>query len=383
MIIAVVLAGAAGGLVGAAYLAALEVVGRLLGPDRWAPGAHLVVLAMAGGVVAVAGRWWGERVTMELLVDHIHVRGGPEGVRGLRTLVPTSLVCIGVGGALGPEAPLVTTTGTLASWIGGRSGFGRDQLRVVSIAGMAAGFTVLFGAPLGSAVFALEILHRRSLRYEEAVVPAVTGALCGYAVHVAASGIGLRPVFAFPPAGPFQLVDLAWGLAAGVVGAGLALAFRLLCRGLERLAVRVPGGGRPVVGGAMLGLIALASPYALTNGEVQIEHLTTVRTGAAVLLGAAAVKLVASAVTLVAGWEGGFIIPLFFVGFCVARAAGDLVPGLDPWVAAAALMAAANAGVTRTPIGSTLVVTGMAGMALVPSTLAAAVVSSALTARSA
>lgn len=120
MLVAVVVAGAVGGLVGGAYLGVLALVSRMLGPESWAPAAHLVVLVSVGGLVAVGGRWLGERVSMELLVDHIHVRGGPEGMAGLRSLVPTSLVCIGVGGALGPEAPLVTTTGTLGSWIGGR-----------------------------------------------------------------------------------------------------------------------------------------------------------------------------------------------------------------------------------------------------------------------
>ena len=45
-------------------------------------------------------------------------------------------------------------------------------VRILTITGMAAGFTVLFGAPLGSAVFALEILHRRGLEYYEALMPA-------------------------------------------------------------------------------------------------------------------------------------------------------------------------------------------------------------------
>ena len=42
-------------------------------------------------------------------------------------------------------------------------------------------------------------------------------------------------------------------------------------------------------------------------------------------------------------------------------------------------MVACNVGVTKTPIGSTLVVTEMAGMAVLPSTLLAALVSLMLT----
>jgi H+/Cl- antiporter ClcA len=289
------------------------------------------------------------------------------------------LLCVGAGGALGPEAPLVTTTGSLGSWIGTRAGLERDDLRIVSIAGMAAGFTVLFGAPLGSAVFALEILHRRGLEYHEALLPSVIGALCGYAVYAAATGLGLEPVFRFPSPGPLQLADLGWGAAAGVAGALVAVTFTYLCNGLRRAVSFVPAGARPVLGGVLLAAGAFATPYALTNGEVQIEHLTTAKVAAATLVGAAAVKLLASAVSVVTGWKGGFIIPLFFVGFCLARATAGHLPGSDQWVLAAALMVACNVGVTKTPIGSTLVVTEMAGLTLLPSTLLAALVSLGLT----
>ena len=61
----------------------------------------------------------------------------------------------------------------------------------------AAGFTVLFGAPLGSAFFALEILHRRGLQYYEALVPAIVGSLCGYGVYLGLSGLGVGPVWTF------------------------------------------------------------------------------------------------------------------------------------------------------------------------------------------
>ena len=375
----VVATGLAGGLVGAGYLGLLALVTRGLGPDRWSLPAHLVVLAAVGLAVAGLTRWLGNPADVELLVDNIHVLGGADEVRSLRSLVPVSLLCIGAGGALGPEAPLVTTTGTLGSWLGGRARLGREDLRIVSIAGMAAGFTVLFGAPLGSAVFALEILHRRGLEYYEALLPSAIGALCGYAVYAGITGLGLEPVFAFPDVGPVRLADLGWGAAAGVVGAGVAYAFTYLCAALRWAVVAVPASARPVLGGLVLGGLAFATPYALTNGEAQITDLTAAHTAVATLAVAAAAKLLASAVSLVTGWKGGFIIPLFFVGYCLARASAGSLPGSDEWVLAAALMVACNVGVTKTPLGSTLVVTEMAGLAVLPSTLLAAVVSLALT----
>ena len=375
----VVITGLAGGLLGAAYLGTLRVADHLLGPDRWSLTAHLVVLVAVGTVVAALTRWLGHPADVELLVDNIHVLGGAEEVRSLRSLIPVSLLCIGAGGALGPEAPLVTTTGTLGSWIGTRAKLPRDDLRIVSIAGMAAGFTVLFGAPLGSAVFALEILHRRGLEYYEALLPSAIGALCGYAIYTASTGLGLEPIFEFPSYGPLRLSDLGWGAAAGVVGALIAIAFTYLATELRRLVALVPADVRPILGGMLLGGCAFITPYALTNGETQITDLTTTKLAAGTLLVAAAMKLIASVITVVTGWKGGFIIPLFFIGFCVAQATAGHLPGSDPWILSAALMTACNVGVTKTPIGSTLVVTEMAGMVVLPSTLLAALISLVLT----
>lgn len=377
---AIVVTGLVGGGVAAAYLTVLDHVAELLGPDRWSRSAHVLVLVGVGAAVAGLTRWLGRTDDVELLVDDIHVSGGVDSLRHLRSLIPVSLLCVGAGGALGPEAPLVTTTGSLGSWLGERARLDVGDLRIVSIAGMAAGFTVLFGAPLGSAVFALEILHRRGLEYYEALLPSAMGALCGFAVSVGITGVGLEPLFPFPTHGAIRLGDLGWGVAAGVVGAAVASAFTYLCVGLRRLTRVIPSSLRPVSGGLLLGGLAIVTPYALTNGEAQIVAMNgTASIAVTTLLLAAGVKLVASAVTVVSGWKGGFIIPLFFIGYCLARAATGHLPGGDPWIFAAGTMAAANVGVTKTPIGSTLVVTEMAGTAVLPSTLIASLVSLLLT----
>jgi H+/Cl- antiporter ClcA len=372
--------GLLGGLVGAGYLGVLHLVDRALGPSRWGDWSHLAILVAVGLVVAVLARTLGTPGDVELLVDNIHVQGGDDDIRRLRSLLPISLLCIGAGGPLGPEAPLVTTTGSLGSWLARRVGVSRDDLRVVSITGMAAGFTVLFGAPLGSALFALEILHRRGLEYYEALLPAVVGSLCGYGVSALLTHAGLDPIWHLPAPVALHAADLGFALAAGVVGALVAATFSYLTTGLRVIARRIPRDGRPVVGALVLGGLAMLTPYALTNGEMQIEHLTTTRVAVGTLLVAAAAKLISSAVALVTGWQGGFIIPLFFIGFCLGRATeGHLPGGASSWALAAALMVACNVGVTKTPLGSTLVVTEMAGMTLLPTTLVAAVVSLVLT----
>jgi H+/Cl- antiporter ClcA len=375
----VVVVGVIGGLVGAAFVGALNLLERLLWPTHTSTGAHFFILAGVGIAVGVLTRLLGTPGDVELLVNNIHVLGGAEDIHDLRSLLPVSLLCISSGGAMGPEAPLVQTTGGLGSWLASRRGASVVDTRILTITGMAAGFTVLFGAPLGSAVFALEILHRRGLEYYEALLPAVVGSLCGYAVNVVIANHGLAPVWRFPPIGTLHHVDLAWGVACGVAGAAIAVAFTYLARGLQWGFRRAGPGVRPLLGGVVLGALAFWSPYALTFGEAQLNTIATTKAAASAFVVAMLAKLCGTTVTLSSGWRGGFIIPLFFMGASLGRFGHAVFPGANEVVLMAGLMAAANCGVTKTPLGSTLVVAEMAGLRLLPPVLIASVVSLVLT----
>jgi H+/Cl- antiporter ClcA len=375
----VLTAGLLGGGIGAAYLALLHLLQHGLWPTHWQLFPHGLVLVAVGIAVAVLTRVLGSPGDVELLVDNIHIAGGAEDLRQLPSLLPISLLCIAAGGGLGPEAPLVQTTGTIGSWAARRFGLDATGVRIVTITGMAAGFTVLFGAPLGSAVFALEILHRRGLEYYEALMPAVLGSLAGYAVYVLITGVGLEPIWRLPTVGAVHGGDLLWAVACGVAGALLATTFTYLNQ-LLRFALRpVPVSARPALAGVGLALLAWMSPYALTFGEAQLGHVTTAQLAARTLALAVVAKLLASSLTLASGWKGGFIIPLFFMGACVARLAHIAFPHSNEAVLIAAVMVAANVGVTKTPLGSVLVVTEMAGINLLPTTLIASVVALVLT----
>jgi H+/Cl- antiporter ClcA len=376
----VMVVGVACGVISSLYLLALHLLQHVLWPTEWSGAVGFAILGGVGLTVALLVKLVGSPGDVELMVDNIHVSGTSTGVRMLRSLIPTSLLCIASGGGMGPEAPLVQTTGTLASWTAIRAGLQAREARVLTITGMAAGFTVLFGAPLGSAVFALELLHRRGLQYYEALLPAVLGSLSGYAVYVAATGAGLEPVWHLPSPESLHVGDLGWAVVAGVGGALVAIAFTYATAALRWGARRLPSMARPVCGGLLLAGLGLMSAYSLTFGEVQISEILDKHGGTVAFFALAALaKFAGTSVTLAAEWRGGFIIPLFFMGACLARAFHGLVPGAEEAVMIAAFMAAANTGVTKTPLGSTLVVTEMAGFQLLPTTLIAVIVSFFLT----
>src|SRR4029078_3412184 len=228
--------------VGALYLLALHLLQHVLWPTEWSGAVGFAILGGVGVAVALIVRMVGPSGDVELMVDNIHVSGTATGVRMLRSLIPTSLLCSASGGGMGPEAPLVQTTGTLASWTATRAGLLVRESRVLTVAGMAAGFTVLFGAPLGSAVFALELLHRRGLQYYEALLPAVRGSLSGYCVYFGSTGPGLEPVWNLPAPAAIHGGDLGWAVVAGVGGALVAVLFTYTTTVL-RLGARPP---RPI-----------------------------------------------------------------------------------------------------------------------------------------
>lgn len=375
----VVIVGIVGGAIGAAYVSALRALEHLIGPDGHTDLVVVGVLVASGLGIALLIRWLGDPGDVELLVDNIHLSGGHDDSRALRSLIPVSLLGIAAGGALGPEAPLVQTAGTVGTAIGNRARQPPAQRRILTITGMAAAFTVLFGAPLGSAVFALEILHRRGLEYYEALIPSLGGALIGFAVYLGLEQTGFGPVFELPPADVGAVSDLGWAALAATVGAALAVAFTVLVRVTRRLVVRVPEFFRPAVGGLVVGLLSLWSVGALTFGEHQLAGLASPGVTVSALVAALICKLVASSVCVSTGWRGGFIIPLFFIGAAAGLLLNHAFPTVDATMLMACAMVAANTGVTKTPLGSTLVVTEMAGLQLLPTTTLAAVIAIALT----
>lgn len=376
--------GVVGGLVGAGYLRVLRLLESPLWPGHSTRLVHAGLLLLAGAVISLLLAVLGDPGETAVLIDGVHAEGGPRGLRLLSSLVPVSLLGIAVGGGTGPEPPLMQTTGTLGSWMGRRFALGPAELRVMTVAGMASGLTVLFGAPLGAAVFALEILHRKGLEYYEALLPCCAAALSSFVVYVMVSGRGTRPTWTFPAAPEGSGAGaLVLGVGCGMAGAVVCVVFADMIRTARKLAAPVPGWLRPPLAGGALAVLATASPYALTFGEDQLGELSGKPTaGIHLLVLTAFLHLVSAAVCVAGRWRGGIIIPMFLVGYCLGRT-GAVVAGLphDSVVLAMSMMVACNVGMTKTPLGSALVVSQMTGIRLLPPLLAAALVSLCLTPR--
>ena len=379
----VFLVGITSALCGAAYLFILNHLSTWIGPQSFSNYfSHGLILVSAGFLMALIERGVGPTGNVERLVDNIHEMGGNKERKNLWSLIPASLICIASGGAMGPEAPLVQTTGSLGSWVSDLKNASVSEKRTLTITGMAAGFTVLFGAPLGASLFALEILHRRGMEYYEALLPAIWGSLCGYMVYAVLTHLNLSPIWSFPyPVLAFRLRDFAFSILCGLLASIVAAAFIGSNHLLSRVFKILPLWARGSVGGLVLALLAYFSPYALTFGESQLKILATASPVASLLLLAFVFKFLGTSTSFSSGWKGGFIIPLFFMGAALGRFFHLVFPGTQEILMVASLMAALNAGVTKTPLGSVLVVTEMTGIRIFPTTVLSVMTAMLLTNR--
>lgn len=354
--------GIVGGIISGLYWIVLELLTHGL---AFFTGWQVIpTMAFCGLLAGLIIHFIGDPGEIHLIVNNIRFNKGKLDPKNNPSMILSSLLCVASGGSLGPEAPLVQVTGSTGTWLGKILRLKGEELRSLSIAGMAAGFTALFGAPLGGSLFSLEILHHKySTKYYRALIPAFVASSFSYIIFAIIVHLGLGPVWELPTYEMDSKFDFVFAVSFGIAATGVGWAFiyitRLLKTTFEKF--HLPIYYKTFVGGILLGIIAFYYPITRYFGHHSINDLLTDAFTLEFLLAILFLKIVAISITVTSGWRGGFIIPLFFVGATLGLIIHILFPATDLSLAIVACMAAVNVCVTRTPMSTTILLATLTG----------------------
>jgi CIC family chloride channel protein len=310
------------------------------------------------------------------VIEAIHHRGGKVPPRSGLYKIVVSALTIGTGGSGGREGPIMHIGAAAASFFGGRLKLRKGDMRTFAIAGAAAGLSAVFRAPLGAAIYAIEVPYKNDLE-PGAVIPSMIASVVSYLVFVSFNGYD--PLFK-APAMSMDLNALIV-LAIVLLGAVIGLAGRLFIFTMhttERLTARsrLPLASKIMYGGLLVGCIGLFVPEVLGLAEDEIASLVEGSAASvAFLLALFLAKMVATSLTVGTGGSGGVFFPSLMMGGALGTAFA-LMLGLSPLpLFAIAGMGAMMSGVSKTPIAASVLMAEVVGgyTVLIPVMLASVI----------
>ena len=290
-------------------------------------------------------------------------RGGYIPTKPVLARTAASAVTLGSGGSAGSEGPVAVLGSAIGSALGRVFRFGAPRVKVLVAAGAAAGISAAFNAPLAGAFFALE----------EVLGSLAAGAFPPVVISSVVAAIVSRAIFGNHPAFPIPL-EYGYTLAREVLvfypilGVLTGLVSVLFVRTYFRTAdavrrLPVPEWAVPWIGGAIVGLMVLASQGALVgHGHLAVRLEVFGRMPWFALAFLALGKIIATSITLNTGGSGGVFTPSLYVGAATGGAFGvaiaSLFPalGLHPEAYALVGMSAVVAAATAAPITGILIV---------------------------
>jgi H+/Cl- antiporter ClcA len=296
-----------------------------------------------------------------LLIDEIHQPGAGVPRRMAPLILIGTLVTHLFGGSAGREGTAVQMGGSIAAAFARALKLDAASVRLLLMAGVAAGFGSVFGTPIAGAVFALEVLVIGRMQYDALVPCFIASLVADWTCH--AWGVGH---FHYHVAVAGGAADPDLRLFAKVVGAavvfGLAAALFSACShrlaGLFQRGIRIPAM-RPLVGGLLvIGLYFIAGTddylgLGVLAGRDGAVTLPAMFSSTSIPPNAWLWKLVFTVVTLSAGFKGGEVTPLFFIGAALGNTLAILL-GAPVDLFAALGFVAIFAAATNTPLASTL-----------------------------
>lgn len=292
-------------------------------------------------------------------------------VRGRVPVVKSiaSILTIGTGGSAGREGPIAQIGAGFGSVLATRLRLTEWERRMLVLAGAAGGVAAVFRAPLGGALFAVEVLYSSTAIEFSAIVPCVVSAVVAYSVFAAIFGKGFA--FLAPPSasfgGPLELpFYLVFALLCALVGFFYVRCFYGARDYLFRR-LPLPNHLKPAIGGLVLGVIALGFPQVMAGGYGWIQQAFDGNLAWELMAVLVVAKILATSATISSGGSGGVFAPSLFIGAMLGGAFGSfchqMFPAWAPQPEAFVLVGMGGffAGVAKVPLTALIMVCEMTG----------------------
>ena len=254
------------------------------------------------------------------------------------------------GGSAGREGTAVQMSGAIADQFKKPFNLNDSDRKTLIILGISAGFASVFGTPLAGALFALEVLYFSKISYRSIILSFLTAYIAYFTVefwHVK------HTHYHIPIVPELTIINFLWIIVAGVLFGLTAMLFsrsthlwgKLFSTNIKRAPLR------PFIGGLIL-VVAFyligTSKYIGLGVPIIVESFSTPNQWYDFLL-----KILFTGFTLGAGFKGGEVTPLFFVGATLGSALSLVIP-LPIALLAGMGFVAVFSGATHTPITCTV-----------------------------
>lgn len=276
-----------------------------------------------------------------------------------------SALCIGSGGSVGREGPIVQVGSALGSTFGQLTRMSDDRIRTLVACGAAGGIAATFNAPIAGVFFALEVIldEFTTRAFGVVVIASVAASVIGRAAFGNSASFPV-PTYALESLFELPLYALL-SILAGLVG----VAFTRTLYWFEDRADAIPllEYVKPIPGGLMVGALGLFLPEIFGTGYPAMENSLAGNFGLWLLLGLAVAKILAVSITIGSGGSGGVFAPSLFIGAMLGTAFGTIVDALMPNITAPpgayglVGMAAVFSGAARAPMTSVIILFELTG----------------------
>lgn len=333
------LVGICSGSASALFLWSLDLVTNL----RFKHPQLLYGLPFAGALMLMAYRHFGKNSAQgnNLILENIHQPGGAVPRRMAPLVLVSTLISHLFGGSVGREGTAVQMGGSIASAIAHRFKLVPADLPLLLSIGMASGFGAVFGTPLAGTVFSMEVPTRGRVTFGY-VIPCLAASFIG---HWTCLAWGIRHT-AYPA---LSIEGIDWGFSMLVRLASLCALLGLVASLFSRCTHGVqqffesriqPYWMRPILGAlCVIALTRILGTEDYLGLGVSNPLPNSVTLISAFQEGGATPwswiwKLVMTALTLGAGFKGGEVTPLFFIGATLGNVCANPL-GIPVEVAAA------------------------------------------------